>query len=179
MRILRFLEKYEYIRTLKLFIECFGNDEEYISKLYGELDGENECTGTIRAHEIIVIENELGNILSMVHIRPMAAQYPDKKISVGYIMCVATAESHRHQGLMDELMKAAEDYLRQRGDKWCFLVAVDKDIYRHLGYIYDWKFNKDEALLLDADEGLTECSAKLLNAKEFEPPKKLSKQRNF
>lgn len=174
MLITRFLEKYEYIRTLRLFTECFGNDEEYISELYGELDGENECTGTIRTHEIAVIENESGDILSMVHYKPATAVFADGSTSpVSYIMDVATAPAARHNGYMDELMRLCMRRLADNGEPWCFLIAVDKAIYRHLGFVCHWQFNPEEADLLDADEGLTDCSAALLNAKAFEKPVKL------
>lgn len=173
MLITRFLEKYEYVRTQKLFRECFGNDEEYISELYGELDGENECTGTIRSHVIAVIENMSGEILSMVHYKPMIAMYGAEQVKVGYIMDVATKKDFRHRGMMDELMAAVEERLKAEGDPWCFLVPVDKEIYRHLGYVHDWSFNKGEGDLLDADEGLKDCSAKLLSEGEFIKPDRL------
>lgn len=174
MLITRFLEKYEYVRTLKLFIECFGNDEEYIAELYGELDGENECTGTIRTHEIAVIENENGDILSMVHYKPVAAVMPDgSRINVSYIMDVATAGTARHNGYMDRLMKLVMRQLEDNGEPWCFLIAVDKAIYNHLGFVHHWTFNEDEADLLDADEGLTECSAAMLSSESFAAPDRL------
>ena len=76
---------------------------------------------------------------------------------------------------MDKLMKWTEERLTEEELGWTFLVAVNKDIYRHLGYIYDWSFNKDEAELLFADEGLTDCSAKLLCDKTFTAPVRLEK----
>lgn len=174
MLIQRFLEKYEYSRTIKLFIECFGDDKEFLREFYGELDGENECTGTIKDHEITVIENIDGEILAMVHLRPLIAVYEDRKENVSYIMGVATRPDFRHRGFMDKLMKAAEDRIKEKGEGWCFLVPVDKVIYRHLGYVYDWKFNEDEADLLCADDGLTECSAKLLKGDCFEAPLRIA-----
>mgnify|MGYP004537121795 CR=1 FL=1 len=174
MLITRFLEKYEYVRTLKLFKECFGNDEEYIAELYGELNGENECTGTIRTHEIAVIENENGDILSMVHYKPVNAVFADgRTVSVSYIMDVATAAASRRNGYMDTLMRLVMKRLSDKKEPWCFLIAVDKAIYKHLGFVHDWVFNSDEADLLDADDGLTECSAAMLNAEVFEAPVRL------
>lgn len=224
MLITRFLTKFEYIRTLGLFIECFGDDKDYIRDLYGELDGENECTGAIKNHRICVIENESGEILSMAHVRGVKAVYPDtnnpdddkehskcfascpeyparedKKdpsnfcpgdssgksprnctlksggntVNVSYILCVATRKNYRRMGFMDNIMQTVFTGLMIKKEPWCFLVPVDKEIYRHLGFVHDWYFNRGEEELLDADPGLTLCSAKLLCADFFRPPDKL------
>lgn len=218
MLITRFLTKCEYIRTLGLFIKCFGDDKAYVKDLYGELDGENECTGFIRNHRICVVENEKGEILSMVQIRPVKAVYLDSAkipddphhsqkfltlrasirpendgtmltapgmptgsvsskadsketmINVSYILCVATRSDVRRKGLMDRLMHLTFTKLVLKKEPWCFLVPVDKEIYRHLGFEYDWYFKKGEEKLLDADNGLNMCSAKLLTASSFCAP---------
>lgn len=165
MRFTRFLEKYEYVRTLKLFRECFGDDAEFIAELYGELDGENECTGEIRKHTICILENAAGEILAMVHYKPMTAFYADgRREDVSYIMCVGTRADMRHRGLMDQLMEAVTSRLRAEGERWTFLVPVDPAIYRHLDFVQDWKFDPADADLLYADEELELCCAKLLRA---------------
>ena len=71
---------------------------------------------------------------------------------------------------MDRVMDLAEETLRAEGAPWCFLVAVDKEIYRHRGYVYDWPFRDEERELLAAEDDLADCSAKLLNAESFRPP---------
>lgn len=185
-----------------MFIQCFGDDRVYIHNLYGELDGENECTGAIKNHRICVIENEIGEILSMVQTRPVKAVYlsegaalsawtdtdnshietkqtkekadisPSNETSrdVSYILCVATRPDYRRRGLMDSLMNTVCNRLLQKKEPWCFLVPVDTEVYRHLGFTHDWYFNKGEEQLLDADEGLLLCSAKLLSAPVFHAP---------
>ena len=75
---------------------------------------------------------------------------------------------------MDRVMDLAEETLRAEGAPWCFLVAVDKVIYRHRGYVYDWPFQDEERELLAADDDLTDCSAKLLNAETFRAPSALT-----
>ena len=172
---IRFLLKHEYIRTLKLFCECFPGNDNYIRELYGELDGNNCCNGTISDHRIAVLENEAGEILSMVHYKLVKAVYSDKMINSAYIMDVATRKDFRRQGFMDSLIEYTCAALKAKKLGWCFLVAVNRDIYRHLGFIHDWIFNPQEASLLDADEGLTVCSARLLNADSFAPPDRLEK----
>lgn len=83
---------------------------------------------------------------------------------VPYIMGVCTLPEYRHRGLMDRLMTLAADRLKAEGYPWCFLIAVNKDIYRHLGFTYDWKLSERECELLYADDGLDTASGKLLNA---------------
>lgn len=224
MLITRFLTKFEYIRTLGLFIECFGDDRDYIHDLYGELDGKNECTGVIKNHRICVIEDGSGKILSMAHVRSVKAVYLDRKtsgnnkqdskrkdkgheyaalagikgpassstddssgeyakdcvsksgdraVNVTYILCVATRKDYRRMGLMDNIMQTVFTGLMIKKEPWCFLVPVDREIYRHLGFVHDWYFNKGEEELLDADPGLTLCSARLLCADVFRSPDRL------
>jgi len=173
---LRFLEKNEYLRTLPLFRLCFGTDPEFEAEYYGT----KERPGTVSANRIAVLEED-GAILSMVHLKPLLAEYaPDPRgggkagtVPVTYLMCVATHPEHRHAGHMDSVMRFAMDRLRKEGEPWCFLVAVDKEIYRHLGFTCDWPFNETERDLLAADDGLTDCSACPLTAGRFLPPRRV------
>lgn len=87
---------------------------------------------------------------------------------VPYIMGVCTLPAYRHRGLMDRLMTLVIDRLRAEGYPWCFLIAVNKDIYRHLGFTYDWKLTERECELLYADDGLDTASGRLLNADHIE-----------
>ncbi|MDO4437931.1 MAG: GNAT family N-acetyltransferase [Eubacteriales bacterium] len=164
---IRFLNKDEYGRTRELFKACFM-DDEFEAEYYAE-------NGAVQQHRIAVVEED-GKIIAMLHLAPMQAIYPDGHTeNTEYILCVGTDPEFRHRGYMDELMKWTEKMLIDEGFKWTFLVAVNKDIYRHLGYVYDWRFNKDEAELLFADEGLTDCSAKLLSGETFSVPERLKK----
>jgi len=163
------------------------------------------CTASaaVNGNRIAVLENEDGEILSMVHIRPMKAVYrlaPDspeatsqeatspkkespesenpgsgvpageETISVRYLMAVATKKACRHRGYMDRVMGLVLETLTAEGDPWCFLIAVDKDIYRHLGFVIDWRVSPAEQEMLYADENLTEASGKLLCAEKMRIP---------
>ncbi len=182
----RFLEKSEFGRTIPLFEQCFGKDPEFEAEYYGD----DVHAGEVLKGRIAVLEED-GRILSMVHLKPVLAQYgpaepapedravkrPDgtiaeagAEISVTYLLCIATDPACRHRGYMDRVMDLAEETLQAEGSLWCFLVAVDKEIYRHRGYVYDWPFREEERELLAADDDLTDCSAKLLNAQSFHPP---------
>ena len=114
----------------------------------------------------------------MVHLKPVQAVYESedpsgRSIDISYILCVSTLPAYRHRGYMDEVMVFVTDTLRREGAPWCFLIAVSKEIYRHLGFVYDWKLSDREAEMLYADEGLNEASGKLLNAKQMMIPSKI------
>ncbi len=163
-------------------------------------DSASFCTASaaVNGNRIAVLENDAGEILSMVHIRPMKAVYrlaPDspeatslekespesenpgsgmpaaeETISVRYLMAVATKKACRHRGYMDRVMGLVLETLTAEGDPWCFLIAVDKDIYRHLGFVIDWRVSPAEQEMLYADENLTEASGKLLCADKMRIP---------
>jgi len=142
------------------------------------------CTASaaVNGNRIAVLENDAGEILSMVHIRPMKAVYrlaqdsceaksPEEEIiPVRYLMAVATKKACRHRGYMDRVMELVLETLTAEGDPWCFLIAVDKAIYRHLGFDIDWRISPAEQEMLYADENLTEASGKLLCADKMRIP---------
>lgn len=182
----RFLEKSEFGRTVPLFEQCFGKDPEFEAEYYGD----DVHAGEVLKGRIAVLEED-GRILSMVHLKPVLAEYgPEESVPedrtvkrpggttaaegtelpVTYLLCIATDPACRHRGYMDRVMDLAEETLRAEGSPWCFLVAVDKEIYRHRGYVYDWPFRDEERELLAAEDDLSDCSAKLLNAESFRPP---------
>ncbi len=173
----RFLEKSEFLRTVPLFEQCFGKDPEFEAEYYGD----DAVTGTVFRGRIAVLEKD-GRICSMVHLKPVTAHYDaaadgklaDSTVPAAYLMCIATAPDCRHRGYMDRVMDLAEETLRAEGAPWCFLVAVDKAIYRHRGYVYDWPFRDEERELLAAEDDLTDCSAKLLCAESFRAPRELT-----
>ncbi|MDO4961431.1 MAG: GNAT family N-acetyltransferase [Eubacteriales bacterium] len=156
----RFLKKEEYALSIPLFISCFGNDKEFMDEYYG---------GTVNNGRIAVIELD-GRIISMVQLQPFTAVYRDRQVTVPYIMGVCTDPSHRHQGYMDALMRFCMDALALEAYPWCFLIAVDKEIYRHLGFVFDWKLDEQEQELLFADEGLDSASACLISDTSWSAP---------
>ena len=165
MRI-RFLEPERFRDTIPLFERCFGADPEFEAEYYGT----ESVPGAVRNSRIAVLEED-GELRAMTHLKPVAAVYPGgRTVRVTYLMCVSTDPGFRHRGYMDRVMSFAMEALKGEGEPWCFLVAVDKDIYRHLGFVHDWPFREDERALLAADDGLTDCSAALLSEGTFAPP---------
>ena len=66
----RFLEKSEFRRTIPLFEQCFGKDPEFEAEYYGD----EAHAGQVLQGRIAVLE-EQGRILSMVHLKPVLAEY--------------------------------------------------------------------------------------------------------
>ena len=165
----RFLKQEEYGKTRALNELCFPG-EEFAREYYDE--------GGILENRVIVKELD-GKVVAQAHLAPRKAWYrrPDGTPyfqQVDYILCVATDPAYRHRGFMDEVMELAIRKLQEEGQPWTFLIAVNKEIYRHLGFVYDWTFNPEEEDLLYADEGLTECSARLLCAEQFVKPERIT-----
>ena len=113
-------------------------------------------------------------ILSMVHIVPMLMTSTDGvTVPTSYILCVATDPEHRHHGYMDTIFHMVLPILKEEGDAYAFLCPVNTAIYRHLGFTIDWTFDPIYTDLLLADDGLTICSACLLNADAFSEPTRI------
>ena len=166
----RFLEKNEYASTIPLFIECFGDDPEFMEEYYGTVNADGAVQGRIRNGHVAVLKKE-GKILSMVHIRYYDAELffgsGSLHLQVPYLMGICTDPACRHRGYMDQVMAFVLDQMMYEGHPWCFLIPVDKEIYRHLDFIYEWKLTEEEQEMLYADEGLDTALARLLNAERF------------
>lgn len=171
----RFLPKSEYGRTLPLFVECFGHDEDFCRMYYGE-----PGRGAIYKGRVAALEAE-GEILSMVHVKiltleaspeltadvekyvlPRLKAEPSAKISFGYLLCIGTAENQRGRGHMNRVMDLVEEKLRQEGCQFALLIAVNKAIYEQRGYRYHFPLSAKSRELLYADEGLIEGTVKFL-----------------
>lgn len=161
---IRFLKREDYERTIPLFRECFGDDEEFISEYYGQDNNKR----------IAVMEDENGKIISMAHVMQYKAVYEDKREeTVSYILCVATTKMHEKQGYMKSVMNYVMNDLKISGESWCFLVPVNRDIYKSLGFVHEWNPNENELDMLYADEGLTAAYAAMLNDDAFKRPERI------
>ena len=158
----RFLEDPEKLKTRELFLQCFP-DEEFVSEYYGT-DGEAlSCMTAVAERD--------GRIVSMAQALQRKAVYADEEHPVYYIAGVCTDPSYRHQGLMDEVLGLILKELRKKGEAWCFLMPVDRQIYRHLGFIHDFELRDEDSLdCLYADEGLYICSALEFDKGSFRAP---------
>lgn len=171
----RFLPKSEYGRTLPLFVECFGHDEDFCRMYYGE-----PGRGAIYKGRVAALEAE-GEILSMVHVKILTLEASPEltadvekyvlprlntelltKITFGYFLCIGTAEKWRGRGYMNRVMDFVEEKLRQEDCQFALLIAVNKAIYEQRGYRYHFPLSAKARELLYADEGLIEGTVKFL-----------------
>ena len=161
-----FLDKKDNLSTRALYELCFP-DEDFASEYYG-------AGGEALKSRIAVSERE-GSIVSMAQLVRRRAVYKDGSRLVWFITGVCTHPEMRHRGLMDEVMNYVLSELKKEGEEWCFLMPVDMSIYRHLGFVYDFRIRNSETLeLLYADEGLELCSACLLCGESFEAPEDIA-----
>lgn len=161
----RFLERSEYEKTRPLSLQCFGNEDGFLDDYYAD-------EGLI-SHGRIAVYEEDSRILSMVHVVPMLMTAKEQTVCASYLLCVATDPDFRHRGYMDHIFAMLLPVLKDEGDAYAFLCPVNTAIYRHLGFTYDWVFDPVYTDLLLADDGLTVCSTKLLNAADFTPPEQM------
>lgn len=170
---IRFLTANEYADTASLFTACFGFDVEFMEEFYGSRNADGSVSGVVK-DGIIAAACDGSEYRAMVQVIYKTAVPVSCDSEAGitykvpYIMGVCTLPEYRHRGLMDRLMNLVIDKLKADGYPWCFLIAVDKNIYRHLGFSYDWKLSNRECELLYADDGLDTASGRLLNADHIE-----------
>ena len=166
----RFLDASENGLTRELYSLCFP-DPEFVSELYGPQGEAWRCR--------MAVAEEDGRIVSMAQVVRRYALYEEGQLPVWYIMGVCTHPDMRHRGLMDQVMGLVLRTLRDEGEPWCFLIPVDRDIYRHLGFVHDMKLEDGGSLeALDADDGLDTLSICFLcqSEEEFRAPKAFARE---
>ena len=168
MEKIRFLNPSENGKTRALADVCFApaydNDDYYLNDIIDS--------------RIAVIE-DANTVYAMSHLRRMILTTAMGRCTAWYICYVATLPSLRRRGYMTRLLDFVLGTLKREGEALTFLVPVNKEIYRRFGFVHDWTFRPEEAELLYADDGLSECSACLLNAESFIVPKEIGRTQNF
>lgn len=118
-------EKQEYSKTRTLWEKVFQEDtKEFLDYYYEEVTAGNR----------IYIDDEEGNIVSMLHCNPYHIQMGQKEADVSYIVAVATEERCRHQGRMKQLLQSALQEAYERAEPFAFLMPVSEKIYRPFGF---------------------------------------------
>ncbi len=163
----RFLNKNEYALTYDIFCEAFDDgDKEFLETFYGEMKPDGSCTGVINNNIIAAVfdgERVVASAQCML-VRAMTRDSNPRELIIPYIMAVVTTKSYRHKGCMDKVLNLIIERLMSEGYPWCFLVPVNTAIYRHLGFVTDWKISLEELKsIYSDDEGLETASARLLN----------------
>lgn len=90
---------------------------------------------TIGAH-IHVLQDDNGQIVSMVHANPYDVLIHGVRRRAYYIVGVATAQPYRHRGCMAFLLRKAVCLAKSEGCPFVFLMPADAAIYEPFGFRY-------------------------------------------
>ncbi|MDO4324003.1 MAG: GNAT family N-acetyltransferase [Lachnospiraceae bacterium] len=128
---IRRLEQQEHEWTRELYEQVFSEDSrEFVDYYYAWKTKDNI---------IYAAEDEEG-IHAMVHLNPFLVSVEGKLQKLHYIVAVATQEEYRHQGWMRRLLELAEQEMKQRGEKFTFLMPASEKIYQPFGYrFFAWQ----------------------------------------
>ncbi|WP_085536852.1 GNAT family N-acetyltransferase [Massilibacteroides vaginae] len=113
--------------TETLWRVCFSDTEAFIRLFFDEVYQEENA---------LVIEKQ-GEIVSALHLIPYTMMLNEMEFPVSYICGVGTHPDQRGNGLMEQLMKEAEEELKHRNIPLAFLIPAEAwlfDIYRKYGY---------------------------------------------
>ena len=111
-------------KTRPLYEQAFEDPEAFVDYYYRE-----KC----KDNKMVVLEED-GNILSMVHLNPYTVSVCGTKAPSYYLVAVATDKNHRRQGYMARVLEAAFSEMEREGIPFCFLLPVDEAIYRPFGF---------------------------------------------
>ncbi len=104
-----------------LWRKCFGDPSAYVDIFFQRF-----CS----LDQVLVVDDE-GEVDSMAAMLPGALALPDgQEIPVGYVYALATNPYMQGKGHARQLLKYADEFLRQRGDKAMVLVPASPSLHR-------------------------------------------------
>lgn len=102
-----------------LWKNCFHDSEAYMDYYFDEKCKDNH----------ILMDEEDGHVVSMVHLNPYQLMYQGRKIKSYYIVGVSTEEKFRKQGRMRKLLEQAFLQMKEEQIPFTYLMPVNKKIY--------------------------------------------------
>lgn len=127
---LHYLNKEEKNRSRELWEQAFPEDSDCFRDYY--------YTEKTRDNRLLVLE-EGGQILSMLHRNPYLLQMGEKTAVCDYIVGVATDKNSRRKGYMRQLMEKALKDMREEGMPFCFLMPAFEALYLPFDFTYIYK----------------------------------------
>ena len=104
-----------------LWRKCFGDPSAYVDIFFQKF-----CS----TDQVLVVDDD-GEVDSMAAMLPGTIQLPDgTDVPVGYVYALATNPYMQGKGHARQLLKVADDFLRQRGDKAMVLVPASPSLHR-------------------------------------------------
>lgn len=117
---IRYLNGQERARSRALYEEVFVEDEQAFVDAYYQIKAAD--------NEILVAEED-GRIVSMLHRNPYTFRLRGEKVLADYLVAVATKVAFRHRGLMRSLLTRALRDMSGQGQPFAFLMPADEAIY--------------------------------------------------
>ena len=105
---------------VRLYEEVFVEDEQAFVDAYYQIKAAD--------NEILVAEED-GEIVSMLHRNPYTFWLRGVQIPADYLVAVATRVAFRHRGLMRALLTRALRDMKEQGYPFTFLMPADEAIY--------------------------------------------------
>ena len=125
--VIRYLEDGEKGKSRSLWEEAFPEDSREFDDYYFK-----EKTRDNR----ILVKEEDGRILSMIHLNPYLVKIKDQICPLDYIVGVATRKDRRHEGHMKSLLEQMMKDMYGRRTPFTFLMPAIEEIYRP----FDFRF---------------------------------------
>lgn len=126
---MRYLEQNEKGKTRVLWEEAFPEDSKSFDDYY--------YREKVKDNRILVKEED-GEIISMVHLNPYRIRIRDRQNTLAYIVGVATRRDRRHRGHMGDLLKKMLKDMNAAREPFTFLMPAAEAIYRPFGFRFVW-----------------------------------------
>lgn len=143
---IRYLKPEEKEKARALWSQAFFEDSEEFDNYY--------FTEKIKENQILVKEED-GRIISMVHLNPYKIRLKKQVCEINYVVGVATDKDRRHKGHMKDLLSRMLQDGWKKGEPFTFLMPADKAIYEPFGFRFIYDKAKGERKDL-TDMGITE-----------------------
>lgn len=108
----------------KLWQECFEDTDTFVKYYFTYKYDKNNTLVMLNNNEVI----------AMNHLNQYTLVINSKKLSVSYIVGVATLHEFRNKGYMRNLMEEAIKEIYDRGQLFSILMPIDSRIYTRFGY---------------------------------------------
>lgn len=93
-------------------------------------------------NEISVVRDAAGEICSMIHWNPVELMVRHQRVTVDFLVAVATREDMRRKGLMARLMQQGLEKRQKQGMPFVFLVPANEAYYTPFGFVTVGKSNR-------------------------------------
>lgn len=128
----------EKLKTRKLYEENFDiGDKDFVDYYYQTI---------IKRNEVVVIE-DCGDIISMIHLNPYEYNICGKIKTIHYLVGIATDKNHRNKGYISKALNFTVDYLNDLKEPFCFLISENvglENFYKRFGFERTCKFTIDK-----------------------------------